>query len=145
MSADSADKVLNPNVGQSVLVFFKFLGYGEGGEWSRGTVESVLEEEKLVAVHFTDYGYRGLVKAEGVRSMSCQERRMPVQVRDVLFKLPSNNKELRAIRNDLDDSGLLMRVDQIMPIGHPEELEQIIVSIWKVVDVGGNISLTKVC
>ena len=44
MSADSADKVLNPNVGQSVLVFFEFLGDGEGGEWSRGTVESVLEE-----------------------------------------------------------------------------------------------------
>ena len=93
MSADSADKVLDPNVGQSVLVFFEFLGDGEGGEWSRGTVESVLEEEKVVTVHYTDYGYRGLVKADVIKSMSFQERRMPVQVRHVQFKLPGNNKD----------------------------------------------------
>ena len=40
-------------MGQSVLVFYKM---DDGGEWCRGTVETV-KRSGATTVHFTDYGH----------------------------------------------------------------------------------------
>ena len=147
MSANTAEMVAIPTVGQSVLVYHKFSEDGVGGEWCRCTVETI-QCGGQVTVHYTDYGHRGKVEVGHLRSMSYQERMMPVQVREVMFHMPDNNDELCAIRLDLGEEDLqLMRIDQIVPMGHPMEMEKIMVSVWRAVDGGmnSNFLLRKIC
>ena len=94
MSAKTAGMVARPTVGQSVLVYY------ETGEWCRGTVETIQRGGQEVTVHYTDYGHRGKVEVGHLRSMNFQERMLPVQVREVVFTMPDNNRELEAIRQD---------------------------------------------
>ena len=70
------------------------------------------------------------VEVRKIRSMGYEERMMPVQVREVIFRMPESNVELAAIRLDLrQEEKKLMRVEQITPRGHPMELEEIMVSV----------------
>ena len=147
LSARTAEKVASPTVGQSVLVFYEFSGEGEGGEWCRGTVETI-QMGGRVTIHYTDYGHRGQVKVGQLRSMRYKERMMPVQLREVKFLLPDSNQELGAIRLDLrQEEKMMMRVESIIPFGHPMELEEILVSVWRAVDgeEEGSFLLSKIC
>ena len=140
-----AEKVASPTVGQSVLVFYEFTG--EGGEWCRGTVET-LQRNRRATVPYPDYGHRGQVEVRKMRSMGYEERMMPVQVREVMFRMPESNVELAAIRLDLrQEEKKLMRVEQITPRGHPMELEEIMVSVWRVVEEEGEerFLLSRIC
>ena len=148
--ADTGELVLSPSVGQSVLVTYPL---EEEEEWCRGTVETVRRGGR-VTVHYTDYGHRSeKVKVKDLRSMDYKERMMPVQAREVLFRMPHSDKELETVRSDLCQEGadlklemLLMRVDQITPLGHPRELEEIIVSVWKALAGDGlNYQMTRIC
>ena len=146
--ASTAEKVASPTVGQSVLVFYEFTGEGgEGGEWCRGTVET-LQRKRRATVHYTDYGHRGQVEVGKMMSMEYKERMLPVQVREVMFRMPDSNVELAAIRLDLrQEERKVMRVEQITPLGHPMELEEILVSVWRVVEgeQEGIFMLSKIC
>ena len=141
MSAKTAEMVPRPTVGQSVLVYY------ETGEWCRGTVETI-QRGGQVTVHYTDYGHRGKVEVGHLRSMNFQERMLPVQVREVVFNMPDSNSELGAIRQDLVvEEKILMRVDEIIPMGHPMEMEKIMVSLWRAVEGERDSSflVSKVC
>ena len=145
VSANKAEMVASPTVGQSVLAYHKFHEFA--GEWCRGTVETI-QEGGQVTIHYTDYGHRGIAEVGHLRSLSYQERMMPVQVREVMFHMPDSNRELQAVRLDLREEELmLMRVEKIVPMGHPMEMEQIMVSVWRAVDVGmkSNFMLNKIC
>merc|ERR1719186_1892307 len=134
VSANKAEMVASPTVGQSVLAYHKFHEFA--GEWCRGTVETI-QEGGQVTIHYTDYGHRGIAEVGHLRSLSYQERMMPVQVREVMFHMPDSNRELQAVRLDLREEELmLMRVEKIVPMGCPMEMEQIMVSVWRAVDVG---------
>ena len=138
VSANKAEMVACPTVGQSVLVYHKFSEEEAGGEWCRCTVETI-QWGGQVTVHYTDYGHRGKVEVGHLRSMSYQERMMPVQLREVMIHMPDSNMELHAVRVDLGEEDMkLMRIDQIVPMGHPMEMEKIMVSVWRAVDVGMN-------
>ena len=133
--------VARPTVGQSVLVYY------ESGEWCRGTVETI-QRGGQVTVHFTDYGHRGKVEVGHLRSMNFQERMLPVQVREVVFNMPDSNSELGAIRQDLVvEEKILMRVDEIIPMGHPMEMEKIMVSLWRAVEGerDSSFQVSKIC
>ena len=134
----------SPTVGQSVLVFYKM---EDGGEWSRGTVETV-KKRGGATVHYTDYGHRGQADVGKMKSLGYKERMMPVQIREVLFSLPDTNTELEAVRLDLQQSGkMIMRVESITPVGYPSELEEILVSVWRVVEGEGEgqYLLSRIC
>ena len=103
---------------------------------------------RQVTVHYTDYGHRGKVEVGHLRSMNFQERMLPVQVREVVFNMPDNNRELGAIRQDLIvEEKILMRVDEIIPMGHPMEMEKIMVSMWRAVEGEKDSSflVSKIC
>ena len=71
-----------------------------------------------------------------------------LQLREVKFLLPDSNQELGAIRLDLrQDEKMMMRVEVITPLGHPMELEEILVSVWRAVDGEEEDSflLSKIC
>eukprot|EP00092_Neocalanus_flemingeri_P097061 GFUD01123640.1.p1 GENE.GFUD01123640.1~~GFUD01123640.1.p1 ORF type:complete len:381 (-),score=108.82 GFUD01123640.1:60-1055(-) len=148
--ASTAEMVPFPTVGQSVLVYFKFVE--EGGEWCRGTVDAIQSKE-LVTVHYTDYGHRGHVEVGRLRSMGNQERMMPVELREMVFFMPKSNRELEAVRLDLGQESnlkeekLFVRVDKISPKEHRREMEEIQVSIWRTVDGGSNLGfkLSRMC
>ena len=146
-SANNAEFVASPTVGQSVLVYYQFPGEEVGGEWCRGTVETI-QRGGEVTVHYTDYGHRSKVEVGHLRSMSYQERMMPVEVKEVMFNMPDSNKELGAVRLELGEKDMmLMRVDKIIPLGHPMEAEKIMVSMWRAVDGEMNSSflIRKIC
>ena len=129
--AYEAERVDSPTVGQSVFVFYSS---EEGGEWCRGTVETIKKKGRGT-VHYTDYGHRGHVGITKLKSMGFNERMILVQVREVKFQLPDSNQELEAIRLDLTQGEMMMmRVEQITPLGYPSELEEILVSVWRVVE-----------
>jgi hypothetical protein len=147
LSARTAEKVASPTVGHSVLVFYEFLDEGEGEEWCRGTVETIKRGGR-VTIHYTDYGHRGLVEVGQLRSMRYKDRMMPVQLREVKFLLPDSNQELGAIRLDLrQEEKMMMRVENITPMGHPSELEEILISVWRAVDgeEEGSFLMSKIC
>ena len=109
----------------------------DGGEWSRGTVETV-KKRGGATVHYTDYGHRGQADVGKMKSLGYKERMMPVQIREVLFCLPHTNTELEAVRLELSQrEEKIMRVESITPLGHPRELEEILVSVWRVVEGEG--------
>ena len=73
---------------------------------------------------------------------------MPVQVIEVLFSLPDTNAELKAVRHDLSqDENMMMRVESITPLGYPRELEEIQVSVWRIVEGEdeGRYLLSRIC
>eukprot|EP00092_Neocalanus_flemingeri_P033002 GFUD01035893.1.p1 GENE.GFUD01035893.1~~GFUD01035893.1.p1 ORF type:complete len:931 (+),score=248.18 GFUD01035893.1:289-3081(+) len=150
ISASTAEMVTIPTVGQSVLVYYKF--EEEGGEWCRGTVETIQSKE-LVTVFYTDYGHRGLVEMGHLRSMGYEERMMPVELREVVFLMPNSNGELKAVRSELGqernlkEGRLLMRVDKISPKKHQREVAEIQVSVWSAVDGGSDVGfrLSRIC
>ena len=147
VSANKAEMVACPTVGQSVLVYHKFSEEEVGGEWCRCTVETI-QCGGQVTVHYTDYGHRGKVEVGHLRSMSYQERMMPVQVREVMFHMPDSNRELLAVRLDLREEDMkLMRVDKIVPMGHPMEMEKIMVSLWRAVEGerDSSFQVSKIC
>ena len=128
-----------------MLVYYQL---EEGGEWCRGTVETI-QDRDMVTVHYTDYGHRGQVKVGHLRSMNYQEKMMPVQLREVAFLMPNNNRVLGAIRLDLGKEEMnlrkerrLMRVEKIIPKRNHREMEEIRVSVWKAVDVETERSLS---
>jgi hypothetical protein len=151
LSASTAQLVPSPSVGLSVLTYYPL---EEGGEWRRATVETV-QSKQMVTVHYTDYGHRGQVEVRNLRSMSYQERMKPVQLREVVFKMPGSNSELEVVRKflgqeevNLMEERLLMRVEQITPMGHPSELEEMMVSVWRAVVVGEtslSFLLSRIC
>ena len=133
-----------------MLVYYQL---EEGGEWCRGTVETI-QDRDMVTVHYTDYGHRGQVKVGHLRSMNYQEKMMPVQLREVAFLMPNNDRELGAIRLDLGKEEMnlrkerrLMRVEKIIPKGNHREIEEIVVSVWKALDVDRSLSfqLSRIC
>ena len=127
----NASQVDSPTVGQSVLVFYKM---EDGGEWCRGTVETV-KKGGVSTIHFTDYGHRGQATIGQIKSLGYRERMMPVQIIEVLFSMPRTNSELEAVRHDLSQAEtMMMRVESITPLGHPRELEEVLVSVWRVVE-----------
>ena len=143
--AYEAERVDSPTVGQSVFVFYSS---EEGGEWCRGTVETIDKNGKRCTVHYADYGRRGHVGIRKLRSMGFNERMMLVQVMEVKFLLPDSNRELEAIRLELSQGEkIMMRVEQITPLGYPSELEEILVSVWRVVegDEEGRYPVDKIC
>ena len=126
-----------------MLVFYKM---DDGGEWCRGTVETV-KRSGATTVHFTDYGHRGQVGVGQVKSLGHKERMMPVQVIEVLFSLPDTNAELKAVRHDLSQAEkMMMRVESITPLGYPRELEEVQVSVWRIVEgeVEGRYLLSRI-
>jgi len=145
LSAKTGEKVASPTVGQSVLVFYKF--EAQCGQWCRGVVETI-QKGGRVTVHFTDYGHRGQVEVKHLRSMKDKERMMPVQLREVKFLLPDSNQELNAVRLDLcQEEKMMMKVVGITTLGHPMELEEILVSVWRFLEgeEEGSFLLNKIC
>ena len=145
ISASTAELVPSPTVGQDVLVYYVL---EEGGEWCRGKVEALVSK-KLVTVYYTDYGHRGEVNCRHLRSLSYQDRMKPVQLREVVLRMPDSDNEVEEVRKILEDVNqngekLMMRIEKIMPM---DSLEEIMVSVWR--DVVGNTSLSsqlqKIC
>jgi len=136
-SAMNASQVNSPTVGQME----------DGGEWCRGTVETV-NKGGVPSIHFTDYGHRGQATVGQIKSLGYRERMMSVQVIEVLISMPRTNAELETVRHELGQAGkVMMRVETITPLGHPGELEEILVSVWRVVEGGeeGRYLLRRIC
>ena len=92
MSAQAAELIKNPTVGQGVLVYYP---QGESGEWCRATVTAIYDGTS-VDVYYWDYAHREVVEVDHLRTKGYLERMMPLHVREFVFQMPHSKIELTA-------------------------------------------------
>ena len=126
--------------GQNVLICYNF--NEEEREWCRGWVDFIPKEKpNYVWVFLVDYGHRSLIHQSQVRKLDEELSLNPFFCKDLFFKMPLKDVQLKMIRQALkkDQEGvtLFTRVDKIIPRSHPK-IDEIQVSFWKATETGKN-------